>query len=209
MELLQMFYGGEPFSFCLPDEGQIYGVTRQCHSRVRFQKHTHKQQTDELFRMCFVFVGSRLGDSQPACIHDVVWHSRQRAYHMQLILTWRANRDSRKQFFIRNLYVCRFMRTKRDGRRRWLSIEEVSSLAFRLIWSLTADAKTTFETDRFSNSMLLLSSKAVDDSLAPCGSLHYFSSLYKNVWWRCCWESWNDDMRFDISAHCNSAYQTL
>lgn len=93
-----------------------------------------------------------------------------------------------KQFFIRNLYVCRFMRTKRDflnghgpqgdGRRRWLSIEEVSSLAFRLIWSLTADAKTTFETDKFSNSMLLLSSKAVDDSLAPCGCLHYCVHLY-------------------------------
>lgn len=109
MELLQMFYGGEPFSFCLPDEGQIYGVTRRCHSRVQFwkhtrtlplaHKHTHKQQTDELFRMYFVFVGSRLGDSQPACIHDLVWHSRQRAYHMHLIWTWRMNWDSRKQFF--------------------------------------------------------------------------------------------------------------
>ncbi len=91
MELLQMFYGGEPFSFCLPDEGQIYGVTRRCHSRVQFwkhtrtlplaHKHTHKQQTDELFRMCLVFVGSRLGDSQPACIHDVVWHSAASVPH--------------------------------------------------------------------------------------------------------------------------------
>lgn len=100
-----------------------WGTDLWCNSTMPFKSevpkahthpHTHKQQTDELFRMCFVFVGSRLGDSQPACIQDVVWHSRQRVNHMRLIWTWRANRDSRTQFFIRNLCVWRITRTKRD-----------------------------------------------------------------------------------------------
>lgn len=212
MELLQMFYGGEPFSFCLPDEGQIYGVTRQCHSRVSFQKHTqttNRWVVPDVFRFCRLPSGRQSAGVHSWCGLTLSAASEPHALHLDL--------ESEPGFqntvlYQKSLCVENHENQKRFPQwpwpaRRWLSTEDVSSLAFRLIWSLTDDTKTTLETDRFSNSMLLLPSKAMDDSLAPCGCLHYL----KNVWWRCCWKTQKLGMMICnlIFARCNSAYQTL
>lgn len=208
MELLQMFYGGEPFSFCLPDEGQIYGVTWQCHSRVQFWKHTrtlpprtqtHTQTTNrwvvpDVFRFCRLPSGRQSAGVHSWCGLTLSAASVPHALNLDL-------EDElgfqKAVFHQKSLAVCVWSDTfccffRIIGFSQWMwpvrgrGGYQLKWFLLLPIWRLADDGKTTFVTDRFSRSMLLLSSKAMDDSVAPCGSLHcvhqnMFSKIFDEV----------------------------
>lgn len=147
--------------------------------------------------MCLVFVGSRLGDSQPACIHDVVWHSAASVPHALNLDLEDELGFQKAVFHEKSLAVCVWFDTfccffRIIGFSQWMwpvrgrGGYQLKWFLLLPIWRLADDGKTTFVTDRFSRSMLLLSSKAMDDSVAVCGSLH---CVQQNIWWSCCWKT--------------------